>query len=281
MPAGLRLRAAVADALVFRTIRARMGGRMRLFVSGGAPLSEHVARFFHAAGILICEGWGATETSAPATWNTPAAYRFGSVGRPLPGIDVALAADGELLVRGVNVFAGYHDGPEETAEVLAPDGTFRTGDIGTVDADGYFYITDRKKELIILASGKNIAPQKIENLLRSRPSISNAMAFGDRHPYLVALVTVDRTALAARRPVLAGAGADSPELHDLVAAEVAEVNEQLARFEQVKRFAIVEPDFTPEGGELTLTMKLKRRIIEAKHREALGSLYAEPQEGAR
>ena len=281
VPAGLRLRAAVADALVFRTIRARMGGRMRLFVSGGAPLSEHVARFFHAAGILICEGWGATETSAPATWNTPAAYRFGSVGRPLPGIDVALAADGELLVRGVNVFAGYHDGPEETAEVLAPDGTFRTGDIGTVDADGYFYITDRKKELIILASGKNIAPQKIETLLRSRPSISNAMAFGDRHPYLVALVTVDRTALAARRPVLAGAGADSPELQDLVAAEVAEVNEQLARFEQVKRFAIVEPDFTPEGGELTLTMKLKRRIIEAKHREALGSLYAEPQEGAR
>ena len=281
LPLGVRARAALADALVFRTIRARLGGRIRLFVSGGAPLSEHVARFFHAAGILICEGWGATETSAPATWNTPAAFRFGSVGKPLPGIEVGAAADGELLVRGVNVFAGYHRDPEETAAALAPDGSFHTGDIGTVDADGFYYITDRKKELIILASGKNIAPQKIENLLRQRPSISNAMAFGDRHPYLVALITVDRPAIAARHPELATAAATAPALRDLLAAEVAIVNQQLARFEQVKRFAIVEPDFTPEGGELTLTMKLKRRIVEAKHRETLAGLYSEPREDAR
>jgi long-chain acyl-CoA synthetase len=281
LPLGLRARAALADALVFRTIRARLGGRMELFVSGGAPLAEHVARFFHAAGILICEGWGATETSAPATWNTPVAFRFGSVGKPIPGVEVETAADGELLVRGVNVFAGYHDDPEETAAVLEPSGFFRTGDIGTVDADGFFYITDRKKELIILASGKNIAPQKIENGLKQQPLISNAMAFGDRHPYLVALITLDRAALAARHPELAAAAPNAPGLRDLLAAQVAAANGQLARFEQVKRFAIVEPDFTPEGGELTLTMKLKRRIIEAKHRDTLAGLYAEEREAAR
>jgi long-chain acyl-CoA synthetase len=281
VPVGLLLRAALADALVFRKIRARLGGRIRLFVSGGAPLAEHVARFFHAAGILVCEGWGATETSAPATWNTPDAFRFGSVGRPLPGIEVGTAPDGELLVRGVNVFAGYHDDPEETAAAFAPDGSFRTGDIGTVDADGFYYITDRKKELIILASGKNIAPQKVENLLRRQPLISNAMAFGDRHPFLVALVTLDRAALAARHPGLAGADADAPAVRDVVAGEVAAANGELARFEQVKRFAIVEPDFTPEGGELTLTMKLKRRVVESKHRDTLAGLYADPQAGAR
>ena len=281
LPLGLRARAALADALVFRKIRARLGGRIELFVSGGAPLAEHVARFFHAAGILICEGWGATETSAPATGNTPAAFRFGSVGKPLPGIEVARAADGELLVRGVNVFAGYHDNPEETAAALDPDGFFRTGDIGTVDSDGFFYITDRKKELIILASGKNIAPQKIENQLRQQPLISNAMAFGDRHPYLVALITLDRAALAARHPELSAAAVTVPALRELLAADVAAVNEQLARFEQIKRFAVVEPDFTPEGGELTLTMKLKRRIVEAKHRDTLAGLYADQQAGAR
>jgi long-chain acyl-CoA synthetase len=275
LPLSLRARSAVADLLVARRIRSRLGGRIQLFVSGGAPLSEHVARIFHALGILVCEGWGATETTAPATWNTPSAFRLGSVGRPLPGIEVKVGADGELLVRGPNVFAGYHENPEETAAALDPDGYYRSGDIGTVDADGFYYITDRKRELIILASGKNIAPQKIEGLLKQSPLIANAMAFGDRHPFLVALVTIDHTVLSARYPALASAGPTDAALCELVAGEVAAVNRKLARFEQVKRFAIVEPDFTPEGGELTLTMKLKRRVIEGKHRASLEALYAE------
>jgi long-chain acyl-CoA synthetase len=275
VPLSLRVRQSVADVLVARKIRSRLGGRLQLFVSGGAPLAEHVARFFHAMGILVCEGWGATETSAPATWNTTSAFRLGSVGRPLPGVEVKIAPDGELLVRGPNVFAGYHDNPEETRAVLDPDGFYHSGDIGTVDADGFFYITDRKKELIILASGKNIAPQKIEGLLRQRPLISNAMAFGDRHPFLVALVTVDRVPVNARHPALASAGPGDPALRQLIAGEIEAVNEKLARFEQIKRFAIVEPDFTPEGGELTLTMKLKRRVIESAHREVLEALYRE------
>ena len=275
IPLSLRVRQGVADLLVARTIRTRLGGRIQLFVSGGAPLAEHIARFFHAMGILVCEGWGATETSAPATWNTPSAFRLGSVGKPLPGVEVKIAPDGELLVRGCNVFTGYHDNPEETAAVFEPDGFYRSGDIGTVDADGFYYITDRKKELIILASGKNIAPQKIEGLLKQRTLISNAMAFGDRHPFLVALVAVDRIPLTARHPELASAGPSEPALRQLIAAEIEVVNEKLARFEQIKRFAIVEPDFTPEGGELTLTMKLKRRVIESKHRDTLQALYSE------
>jgi long-chain acyl-CoA synthetase len=270
----LRARWAVADLLVASRIRARLGGRLQLFVSGGAPLAEHVARFFHAMGILVCEGWGATETCAPATWNTPSAFRLGSVGRPLPGIEVQVAADGELLVRGPNVFAGYHRSPEETAAVLDSDGFYHTGDIGSVDADGFFYITDRKRELIILASGKNIAPQKIEGMLKRRAPISNAMAFGDRHPFLVALVTIDHTVLSARYPALASVGPEDPALRELIGGEIDAVNGELARFEQIKRFAIVEPDFTPEGGELTLTMKLKRRVVEGKHRATLAALYS-------
>ncbi len=274
IPLSVRVKQSLADLLVAGRIRAHLGGRIQLFVSGGAPLAEHVARFFHAMGILVCEGWGATETSAPATWNTPSAFRLGSVGRPLPGIEVKTAADGELLVRGPNVFAGYHDDPEATAAVLQPDGFYCTGDIGTVDADGFYYITDRKKELIILASGKNIAPQKIEGMLRQRAPISNAMAFGDRHPFLVALVTVDRTVLSARYPDLASAGPSDKGLRELIAGEISAVNEKLARFEQIKRFAVVEPDFTPEGGELTLTLKLKRRVVEGRHRATLEALYS-------
>lgn len=276
IPASLRARHLVADALVLRKVRARFGGRLKLFVSGGAPLAADVARMFHACGILVCEGWGATETSAPATWNTPRAFRFGSVGRPLPRVEVRIAADGELEVRGPNVFQGYLDNPQETAEAFTPDGFWRSGDIGEVDQDGFFYITDRKKELVILASGKNIAPAKIENLLRQQPLISNCMVHGDRRPYLVSLITVDRAALSAHRPELAAAPVADARLREAVAAQVEAVNSRLARFEQVKRFALVEPDFTPEGGELTLTLKLKRRVILERHGRALDALYQAP-----
>lgn len=271
----LAARYAAADLLVFRAIRARVGGRLRLFVSGGAPLAADIARFFHAAGILVCEGWGATETSAPSTWNTPAAYRFGSVGRPLPGVEVRLAADGELQVRGVNVFPGYLDNPEANAEAFTPDGFWRSGDIGRVDEEGFYHITDRKKELIITAGGKNIAPQKLENLLRQRPLISHCLVHGDRRPYVVALLTVDRAALAAAHPELAEAPPEDERLCQLLEAEVAEVNRQLARFEQIKKFRVLPGEFTAQGGELSQSLKLKRRVVEERHRHLLEAMYGD------
>ncbi len=275
VPPGLAIRYAVADLAVFRAIRARLGGRLRLFVSGGAPLCAAIARFFHAAGILVCEGWGATETSAPSTWNTPSAYRFGSVGRPLPGVEVRIAADGELEVRGPNVFPGYLDNPAANAEAFTPDGFWRSGDLGRRDEDGFFYITDRKKELIVTSGGKNLAPQKLENLLRQQPLISHCLVHGDRRPYLVALLTVDRQALAASHPELAQVPPDDERLRRLLAAQVEEVNRQLARFEQIKAFRVVEQEFTTESGELSQSLKLKRRVVEARYRDLLDAMYEE------
>jgi long-chain acyl-CoA synthetase len=274
IPPGLALRRALFDRLVFSKVRARLGGRLGLLLCGGAPLSAEVARFFHAAGILVLEGWGATETSAPSTVNTPDAFRFGSVGRPLPGVEVAVADDGELLIRGKNVFREYFHNEAATREALAEDGFYRTGDIGHVDADGFWYVTDRKKEMIITAGGKKIAPQKVEALLRRRPLISNAMLHGDRRPYLVALLTLDAEALAMARPELAGRPGDDAELREAVRREVAAVNGLLARFEQVKEFRIVPRDFSQEAGELTFTLKLKRRVIEDAWKELLEGMYS-------
>jgi long-chain acyl-CoA synthetase len=275
LPIVLSLRCALADRLVFSKVRRRLGGRLEYFVSGGAPLSAGLARFFHAAGVLICEGYGATETSAPATLNSPTAYRFGTVGRPLPGVEVRLAPDGELLVRGPNVCAGYYKDPRATAEAFDAEGFYHTGDIGSVDADGFFLITDRKKELIITASGKNIAPTKIENLLKARPFISQALAHCDRRPYVVALLSLDRAAIAAARPELADAPVSHPEVRALVAAQVDLANESLPRYEQVKDFRLVEEDFSAERGEMTVTFKLKRRVIEERYRGLLDEMYAE------
>lgn len=271
---GLALRRGLFDRLVFSKIRAGLGGRLGLLLCGGAPLSAEVARFFHAAGILVLEGWGATETSAPSTINTPAAFRFGSVGRPLPGVEVTVAEDGELLIRGKNVFAEYFHNEAATHDALSVEGFYRTGDIGHVDADGFWYITDRKKEMIITAGGKKIAPQKVEALLRRQPLISNAMLHGDRRPYLVALLTLDLEALALRRPDLAGRPGDDAELCEAVRHEVSAVNALLARFEQVKEFRIVPRDFSQEAGELTFTLKLKRRVIEAEWKDLLDGMYA-------
>ena len=274
IPLGLAIRRGLFDRLVFSKIRAGLGGRLGLLLCGGAPLSAEVARFFHAAGILVLEGWGATETSAPSTINTPAAFRFGSVGHPLPGVEVAVAEDGELLIRGKNVFAEYFRNEAATHDALSEDGFYRTGDIGHVDADGFWYITDRKKEMIITAGGKKIAPQKVEALLRRQPLISNAMLHGDRRPYLVALLTLDLEALALARPDLAGRPGDDAELREAIHQEVVAVNALLARFEQVKEFRILPRDFTQEAGELTFTLKLKRRVIEAAWKKMLDGMYA-------
>lgn len=275
VPVLLGIAAAVADRLVFSKLKRRLGGRVRFFVSGGAPLNPDVARFFHAAGILICEGYGATETSAPATINTPSDYRFGTVGKPLPGVEMKLAADGEILVRGPNVFKGYYRDPEATAAAFDADGFYKTGDVGAVDEDGYYTITDRKKELIITAAGKNIAPQKIENMLRERPYISNALVHCDRRPYLVAILTLDRAAIEAEHPELAGTDHDSAQMRTLLDRQVGAVNERLARFEQIKNFRLLDQDFATETGEITLTFKLKRRVIESKYRHLLDAMYAD------
>lgn len=269
----LKIQHAIADRLVYVKIRERLGGRIVFLVCGGAPLTADLARFFHGMGIMVCEGWGLTETSAPATLNTPSAYRFGSVGRSLPGVDVKLAEDGELLVRGPNVFQGYFKDPEATREAFDADGFFRTGDIGDVDADGYFYVTDRKKELIITAAGKNIAPQKIENMLRERRYISNCLVHGDRRHFLVALIALDRESIRSRHPDLAARPADDISLRTLIERQIEHVNNQLARFEQIKDFRIIEQDFAPETGELTVTMKLKRRVVEERYREVLDEMY--------
>lgn len=276
VPVVLSLAAAVADRLVFSKLKRRLGGRVRFFVSGGAPLNPDVARFFHAAGILICEGYGATETSAPATINTPSDYRFGTVGKPLPGVEMKLAADGEILVRGPNVFKGYFKDAEATAAAFDADGFYKTGDVGAIDEDGYYTITDRKKELIITAAGKNIAPQKIENMLRERPYISNALVHCDRRPYLVAILTLDRAAIEAEHPELAGTDHESAQMRTLLDRQVSVVNERLARFEQIKNFRLLDQDFATDTGEITLTFKLKRRVIESKYRHLLDAMYAEP-----
>lgn len=273
VPFGLALQHAIADRMVFGKVRARLGGRLIFLVCGGAPLAADLMRFFHGMKIMICEGWGLTETSAPATLNTPSAYRVGSVGRALPGVEVKLDEDGELLVRGPNVFQGYFKDPEGTKEAFTEDGFFRTGDIGTVDADGYFYVTDRKKELIVTAGGKNIAPQKIENMLRERRYISNCLVHGDRRNYLVAIIAIDRESIRSRHPEVADRPVSDINVRTLIERQVEHVNNQLARFEQIKDFRLIDQDFTPETGELTVTMKLKRRVVEERYRELLDSMY--------
>jgi long-chain acyl-CoA synthetase len=269
----LALKRAIAKKLVFSKIHKGVGGRLEVFVCGGAPLSATIARFFHSVGIMVCEGWGLTETSAPATVNAPGDFRFGSVGKPMPGVELRFAADGELLVRGENVFGGYFKDEKATREVFDENGFFRTGDIGRVDEDGFYYITDRKKELIITAAGKNIAPQKIETMLKERAIISNALVHGDRRNYLVAILTLDRGVLRQTHPGLSARPVDDPEVRAVVGAEISIVNEELARFEQIKDFRIVEEDFTVERGELTVTMKLKRRVIEKTYMALLDEMY--------
>jgi long-chain acyl-CoA synthetase len=277
IPMVLRIKIALAHRLVFAKLHQALGGSFRYFVSGGAPLAKEIAEFFHAAGVLILEGWGATETSAPATINRPDNYRFGSVGPPLPEVEVKIAPDGELMVKGVNVFAGYYRDPEATRAALTEDGWWLSGDLGRVDEDGFFYITDRKKEIIVTATGKNVPPANLENRLKQRRFISNCLVHGDRRKYLTALITLDPDDLAVARGQGALPPDEAPEssarVMALVQAEVDAVNQDLAPFEQIKYFRICPEDFSVESGELTQTLKLKRRVIEARYRDELDGMY--------
>lgn len=268
--AALALQLRIADRLVLAKVRARMGGRLRFAVSGGAPLSSEIARFFAACGVLILEGYGLTECTTAATLNPPGAPRFGTVGPALPGIELRIDADGEILIRGATIFGGYYQNPEATAEVLTSDGWLRSGDIGTIDADGYLTITDRKKDIIVTAGGKNVSPQVIENALKTSPYVSNAVVVGDNRPYIVALITVDADEVKAL------GAPDSPEVRAAIEHGVEEVNAELGRVEQIKRFTILARDFSTEQGEITATLKLKRRVCIDHFSDEIERLYADP-----
>ncbi len=279
LPRGLALQFKLADRLVYSKVKERLGGRLRLGISGGAPLAPEIAEFFHSIDILLVEGYGLTECTTAATTNTHEAYRFGTVGRALPGTELKLAEDGELLIRSPTVFQGYFKDPDATAEVLAGDGWLRTGDIAEIDEDGFVKITDRKKDLIVTAGGKNVAPQNLENDLKLSKYVSQAMVVGDRKPYIAALITLDPDALPAWAaehglPTEIGGLAQTDEARQLIQGVIDEVNADRSRYEQIKRFTILPRDFTMDDDELTPTLKLKRRVV-AKHFAAeLEELYA-------
>lgn len=279
VPPGLAFRHRIAHKLVFSKLHEALGGRLRFAVSGGAPLSKEIAEFFHAAGILILEGYGLTETCPSLTFNRLDNFRFGSVGQAQPGIEIKIAPDGEILGRGANIAKGYFKKPEATAEVFLPDGWFATGDIGRLDGDAFLYITDRKKDLIVTAGGMNIAPQNIENLLKGNPFISQAMVHGDKRPYPVALITLNPEELvkfAKTEGILdtePASLAKNPKVVDRVNRIVEERNDELQSYAKIKKFSILPADFTVENGLLTPTLKVKRKVITEKYRETLDSLY--------
>jgi long-chain acyl-CoA synthetase len=266
-----------ADKQVLSKIRNLFGGRLRLAVSGAAPINPEILRFFDAAGVLVLEGWGMTETSTAATVATPDDFKVGTVGKPFPGCEVKIADDGEILVRGANVFQGYYKNPEATAETIR-DGWLHTGDIGEVDADGFLKITGRKKDIIITAGGKNITPANIEAEVKQHPLISQCVVIGDRRPYLVALITLDpeeaaKFAAENGLPADPGALADADQVRASIQAHIDQVNTKLARVEQVKKFAILSEDLSQAGGELTPTLKVKRNVVADKHQGEIEALY--------
>jgi long-chain acyl-CoA synthetase len=279
VPAGLRARHRIADRLVFAKVKERLGGRLRIPISGGAPLAREIAEFFDAIGIRILEGYGLTECTTAASTNRPNAYRFGTVGRALPGFEVKLAEDGEILVRSETVFQGYFKDPEATAAVVSEDGWLKTGDIGELDEDGFVSITDRKKDILVTAGGKNVAPQNIENELKTSKYVSQALVVGDRKPYVAALITLDEVELgrwAAEQGIEGDVAmlARDERVRDLLQEVVDDVNRDRSRFEQVKRFVILPRDFSMEHGEVTPTLKLRRRAVIEHFSDDVEKLYS-------
>ena len=280
-PASLALKAQwkLADKLVYKKFRLGLGGRLRIISSGGAPLSQALAEFYWTVGIPIYQGYGLTETSPIVSSNYPE-NRMGSSGKPIPNVQVRAAEDGEILVKGPCVMQGYYKNPEATREVLTEDGWFRTGDIGHVDKDNYLFITDRKKDLLKTAAGKFVAPQPIENALKTSPYILNAMVIGDRRKFIVALVApnpVTVSAKAAEQGIRFSSNAEMaahPWVHSLIDAEIKRLTVHLAQYETIKRFALLPEDFTFDNGSLTFTLKLKRRVVEQQYAGVIESLYA-------
>ena len=293
LPLGLRLRYGLARRVVLDRIKERMfGRRIRWLTSGGAPISKDLLEFFYALGLLILEGWGLTETSAPAAVNLPEAFKFGTVGRALIGTEVRRDEDGELLVRGPGVFRGYWRDPQATAEAFTREGFFRTGDVGEIDAEGYVRITDRKKNLIVMANGKKVAPAHLEGLIKADPLLADCLVVGEGRGYLTGLLVlepVEALAWARQRGLLPGAPGEPspeeahsflprlvslPEVRAHVDAHLQRVNAGLASFEQLKKWELLPEAWTQEGGALTPTLKTKRKALLARHEEAIARLYA-------
>ena len=264
LPPALALQHRAADRLVYSKVKKRLGGRLRLGVSGGAPLAKEVAELFHALDILIVEGWGLTECTTAASVNRPNRFRFGTVGPALPGFEVRTDEGGELLIRSETVFAGYYKDEEATHEVLGENGWLRSGDVGSIDADGFITITERKKDILVTAGGKNVAPQNLENALKTAPLISQALVVGDRKPFVAALITVDPPVAEGLSPA---------EVEERVQAIVDGVNDERSSFEQIKRFRILDREFTADAGEVTPTLKLKRRVCAEHFADEIAALY--------
>jgi long-chain acyl-CoA synthetase len=266
VPSRLAFKHRLADRLVFSKVKERLGGRLRAAISGGAPLAKEIGEFFHKLDVLILEGYGQTEETSAATVNRPAHFKFGTVGPAIPGIELKLAEDGEILIAGPTVFAGYLDDAAATQAALPGDGWLHTGDVGTLDEDGFLTVTDRKKDMIVTAGGKNVSPQNLENMLKTVSVVSQALIVGDRRPYLVALITLDDDEVEKL--------GSRDEAEVLVQQSVESVNGDLARFEQIRRYTILPRDFSAEQNEVTPTLKLKRRIVEEHFAAELEKLYA-------
>jgi long-chain acyl-CoA synthetase len=251
----------IANVLVYSKVKDRLGGRLRIGISGGAPLAQEIIEFFHSLDVLILEGYGLTECTTAATVNRPSRYRFGTVGPALPGVELQIADDGEVLIRSETIFAGYFKDEEATQEVLTEDGWLRSGDLGRLDDDGFLTITDRKKDILVTAGGKNVSPQNIENALKISPLVSQALVVGDRRPYVAALITL--------------AEGISPDAARMDIEQLVEnVNSELSRFEQIKRYAILSRDFSAEEDEVTPTLKLKRRVCQEHFTAEIEALYS-------
>ncbi len=272
----LALRLRIADRLVLSKVRALFGGRLRSAITGAAPIAQEILEFFHACGVPVLEGYGMTETSTVATGNTLTENRFGSVGKPLPGVETRIAEDGELLLRGANIFQGYYKNDEATAETLI-DGWLHTGDLARIDEDGFVYITGRKKDLIITAGGKNITPANLENQLKQDRWISQALVIGDRRAYLVALLTLDQEeapAFAEEHGVSIEDLPSSEAMRAEVSRTIDAVNNAVGRVEQIKRFTILPQDLSQEADELTPTLKVKRGVVTERYEREIEALYS-------
>src|SRR5580704_11799785 len=283
-PSWLHVRWRIADRIVYSKIRDGIGGRFRAFISGGGPLSRELAEFFWAVGVPVYQGYGLTESSPVVSANYPGANRVGTVGQPIEHVNVRIAEDGEILVQGPCVMKGYYLKPEDTSAVISAGGWLATGDIGRLDEEGFLYVTDRKKDLFKTAAGKFVAPQPIENLLKGSPFILNAVLVGDAYKFIAALIVPNfaNVEVAAREQGRTFAShaqlAADPWVHELIGREVTHVNLKLAQYETIKRFALLDHDFTFDGGQLTYTLKLKRRVIAERYASVIHELYAEMQQ---
>jgi long-chain acyl-CoA synthetase len=278
----LKAKYAVADKLVFTKIRDRFGGRIRFFISGAAALSQDIAEWFHGAGILILEGYGLTETSAGAFVNRPDAFKLGTVGLPFPGTEVKIAEDGEVLLKGPNIMRGYHNLESESSSALLDGGWLATGDIGEIDSEGFLRITDRKKDLFKTSGGKYVAPSYVEGVFKGVCSLASQMVVhGNDRNFCSALITLDADAVAAWSESHGMSGksysevVSSPEMHEVISKDVDELNAKLNRWETIKKFAILDHDLTVESGELTPSLKLKRKVVEENYRDILDGFYSD------